>query len=199
MGASNGRTKRSVERGKGGTRNTAAQTSRQEAQAVELVRRAFASSNGRLWDDVPHRYRNNDPYDDSGRKEAWFDPEVLQRQNVNSMWPYPERGDPLPETWNSSRGSDVGRNIRQDRESSTRSMWERYDGQGREPSPMRSFYGEPSSRGQDPFQQQQWQPLRASDYNDSPDPPWSGSDYNDTPTVDRGDGFIEALTRIFGR
>ena len=83
MSSSNGRTKRSVERDKGGTRNTNAQTSRQEAQALELIRRAFASPNARLWDDIPDR--------DGGRlKSAWVDGDVLKRGNVNPHFPYPQ-------------------------------------------------------------------------------------------------------------
>ena len=104
MGASNGRTKRSVERGKGGTRNTGAQTSRMEAQAVELFRRAFASPYGRLYDDVPA------PNADKGRggfKEANVDREVLQRQNVSPSWPF--REDMTRDDW----GDSESRSIRQ--------------------------------------------------------------------------------------
>ena len=36
---------------RGSSRGRSAETSRQEAQALELIRRAFASPSARLWDD----------------------------------------------------------------------------------------------------------------------------------------------------
>ena len=128
MGASNGRTKRSIERGEADRRRAVldsmmkrrdtkgrqptagparrsrdAQTSRMEAQAVELIRRAFASPYGRLYDDVPA------PSGAGGRgfKEANVDREVLQRQNVSPSWPFLE--DMTRDDW----GDSESRSIRQ--------------------------------------------------------------------------------------
>ena len=170
MGASNGKTKRSIERGKGGTRNTGAQTSRQEAQALELIRRAFSSSDSRLWDDIPDR--------DGGRyKDAWFDREVLQRGNVNTHWPYPDADTSWPKPGNSNWGSEMGRRVEQGLESEMKNSWERWNGKGRQPSAMSAGHV---------FNRQQWQP-------DVP------SDYNDSPTLGTGDALSALLKGIFGR
>ena len=162
------RTKRSVERDKGGTRNTRAQTSRQEALAVELARRAFASPNARLWDDVPDR--------DGGRyKDAWYDQEMLQRQNVNSMWPYPQSKFSDRNTeWGDSRG----RMISQDLEAEMASTWRDWDGKGRQPSAMSSG----ASVSPTQWGTQKWQPDVPSDYNNV-----------------QAQGLYAALGRLFGR
>ena len=162
------RTKRSVERDKGGTRNTGAQTSRQEAQAVELIRRAFATSSGRLWDDVSPQ---------QGFKSAHFDGDMLQRQNVNSHWPYPQ-SEPRHDRRGRDRNSNWGDDPTRDRSitqwsedgATMNRHWQEYDRnpKGRQPSAMRSSSEDGMMGDSVIFADQSWQPDpdRVSDYND---------------------------------
>ena len=170
MADSKGRTKRSVERGKGRTRNTGAQTSRQEAQAVELIRRAFASPSGSMWDDVPGREQSPVRF-----KEANVDREVLQRQNVNANWPFPD--DMTKDEW----GDSQSRRIRQYHPSHFEAKRLAEDGR-----PPMSSSSPMNGRNYDPYAPQYAQ--RTSNRNFGPG--WY---------MNEQEGLYEALGRLFGR
>ena len=187
MGASNGRTKRSVERGPGKRedRRRGAQTSRQEAQAMELISRAFATEGGLLYPE-----REHDP-DRGYSRGAWVDKEVIQRGKErdslqSEFWPYPSRG--AGDAWDDGRGRMIrqrdqqrdGNNPRDYSRMGARDMstgWDR--GTGLEAFPVRATFGD-------------WQDWRPDNY-------FEYSNRKEQGPMSERDGFIEALGRLFGR
>ena len=94
MGASNGRTKRSIERGPSERqRSIGAQTDRQTLQALELIRRAFSGmqNQGRgsfQGSTSPFGRMPTDP-DFQGIKGAYLDSEMVNHfGDVGPAWPY---------------------------------------------------------------------------------------------------------------
>ena len=194
MGASNGRTKRSVERGKGGLRGSAAQTGRQEAQALELIRRAFATEGGLLYPERPE-------YKDGGGlpRKAWVDKEVLERGDergqVGAHWPYShptgrtdlkgERSGGAGHEWGDSRG----RMIRQ------------YDRRGEQRGQVRPGWSEGEKRLMEAQSMNQfWEPKAnmpvRNAYGDWQE--WRPDDYSEYAKSDQ-EGLYALLGRLFGR
>jgi hypothetical protein len=169
---------------RGSTRNTKAQTSRQEAMAVELIRRAFASPYGRLYDDVPGPEAGRR----GGFKEANVDRGVLQRQNVDFNWPHPDDG------WVQDRGEWGDRESRRIRQYHDSHPEARRLAEARSRPPMTAS-SRLNGRDFDPLDPQ-YQPHYAQPLN-----------YNQgfhgeqliPPGMDKEEGLREALVRIFGR
>ena len=184
MGASNGRTKRSIERGPSERqRSRGAQTSRQEAQALELIRRAFATEGGVLF---PERPEYKDGGGESLPRKSWVDKEVLERGSkrgqVNSKWPYSDQG--AGHEWGDSRGRMIRQydrrglqrgelkppwSVDEKRLMEAQAMLDGWEFDA--PRPVRDVYGD-------------WQEWRPDNYSE-----YAKSDQ---------DGFTAALGRLFG-
>ena len=125
MGASNGRTKRSIERSKGvGTRNTGAQTDRQTMQALRLISRAFRDTDwtggerslngeGTFWGSSEPFGSKPTDYGPTGLKRIFLDERLVNhRGHATADWPYMPQSnfygdDPLYYRPEDARGREI--------------------------------------------------------------------------------------------